>query len=273
MTWYDEHAERIAERLRSLLAANRAGVANRVYTPDLVERVGGFAARTFEEIIGAVAGPVLFVIFPGPRPIMEEATRRIKATMDMYVLGFRRYEEPTDQYSLGNVLADTVWADGAVALTGAPGDDAGYIRCLMQKGNTITAGTLTLVGLDQNGNALTLTFSPADDGFDVRLANLPSALLMASVSSATIAGTVGGSGGDPLRIGSRPDRWTIQERLIQDIAGPIREAMASQPPLVGWPDQIQNIQVVDEDLSFYTPGWTVVQVTVRVEYTQQVGCP
>lgn len=277
MSRFDEHAERVAESLRRLLATNRAGVSNRWYTP-LVQRMGGFGARTFEEFLGALPAAAgspdaTYIILPGDRKLEEYAAGRIKVTADYWVLACRRFEEPTDQYGLGTPILAGPWTDAPLVVLGQP-LEPGYLRCLLADiDQSVTGGVLTVTGTDQNGNPLVLTWTPTVDGYDARLVDVSTWAVMASVTSASIAGATGGGANDTFRVGARADRWTIQERLAADVGGVIREMQRNNPSFGGQVDNVENVQVIGEPFTLYTPGWAVVDILVRVDFVQVVGCP
>lgn len=269
----DQNHERVVRCLERLLKTIMAGTGalGYWYTPSRVLVVGGYPNEQFEQFLDQQY-PVSYLVAPGfergaGTQGAEEATglRRYEATIELVLMRF--LGQPDDPPSgLGQVIASGPWASGAQDLLGQPAE-ANLLRCRLEDPeNLVTAGTLTAAGLDQDGAALSLDWSPLTDGRDALQHS--SWRMLASVTSVSIAGALGGGPTSRFSVSSRPDRSTIQSRMAADVD----RLIGDNPQLGGCATLVENVFVADVERRLYTPGWAIVGVTLTAIFNQRRGC-
>lgn len=106
-------------------------------------------------------------------------------------------DTPTEVADTNQVVVSVDWADGALALAAQP-DVPRNLTSTLTDGDTSCSGTLTFVGLDVDGNALTDAVTAAQ-----ARAGWTGTNVYASVTSATISSASGcGAGADTVVVGT-----------------------------------------------------------------------
>lgn len=267
----DSRHERIVRCLERLLKGLRAGTGDDGYwyTPDRVLVLGGYADKRIEEFLDEHF-PVQYLILPGPEPEGEEGSgrRAFEATIDIACC--RKDNLPDEAADApGNIVASGTWANGAITIANQPREAALLQATLEDPSGLMSAGAMTINGLDQDGAALSIVWTPLTDpdGLDARL-RADDWRLFASVSGATIAGTVGADNRTTFSLRSRLDRSTIQSRLLKDV----ERLIAENPQLAPCASGIENIGVTLLDRNVYAAGWAIAFATLVVKYSLSDGC-
>ena len=115
--------------------------------------------------------------------------------------GFVRYENPIAAEVISIVAALDPIADGAMLIAAQPDYPRTLRMAIVDANSSITAGTVTFVGVDINGVVCTEVFNIANGG----TLNYDTADAYASVTSVTVAGLVGAAAGDTISVGVRDE--------------------------------------------------------------------
>jgi len=265
--------EWMRDRLASIRGGTEAGTGF-ASTPSAVELVGGFPKDPIADYFQDGLDEVI-LIDSGPELETQKTSGDLDFTTDFYVVAARRFSPPTENPFTGwaNVVGASPWANGALALATQPSSPTRLRVRLKDLDGSVTGGTVALVGVDQDGSPLTATFDVAA-GKDQRFPQAPNlGLVFASLTSATVAGALGGGAGDVVEVLAMPTRREVQDALARDV---IRSLSALEPRAQQLCNQVPgayNIRATDIDRDLVMDGWAVVQLVFTIDYRAYLVVP
>jgi hypothetical protein len=249
-------AEQVMEAIRHRLQANRT-TCN--YPPGRVVRTDEFKDTTLQDM----AYRTVWFIVPFPARETERANRGVDFEVMFSLLGCRKFLGGVDPFTPPElIVAEAPWANGPLTIAQQPTEPGQLFAAVRDDAGTVTAGLLTVVGLDKVGAALTATYDLAVWGKEATLLGC-----FSSVSSATLSG-VSGAGG-LVRILGGATRWQVKNRLWKDAAEVIigDATLRAVPSVSG----MVNVFIDDVDFDLKLAGWALLKIDLRAQVSRRAG--
>ena len=185
---------------------------------------------------------------------------------ELSILGARKFTRASENPYVGadQIVVPVQPSAGALAIAMQPEEPARLRILLTNPSGLITGCQVALVGLDQLGNALNVTYTLAN-GRDQVIGSTPPGLFFASLTSATVSGLTGTvQAGDLIEIQAQRSRAEVQDLMVRDV----QAAIVSQPQLIiNQIAGVRNVELSDADRGLVTDGWALVHMMLRCKYT------
>jgi hypothetical protein len=236
------------------------------YPPDRVERIGGYQGDKLSRYLNRDYTQIYLLVEGAGEKVTEQTMHRSDYEFEVSILGARKFTRASENPYVGedSIVTPALPAAGLLTLAMQPQEAARLRVILTNPSGLITGCQVALVGLDQLGGALNVTYDLVN-GRDQVLGSTPPGRFFASLTSATVSGLTGTvQAGDLVEIQAQRGRAEVQDLMVRDI----QASIVSNPQLViNQIAGVKNIELSDADRGLVTDGWALVHLLLRCKYT------